>query len=454
MPRKTENRTKQQSQYCGGWEDERLGGAVGNFGKELAGEVPEAFLKCRQMKKFNWFVRAVLGLRKDFYNFKLRIVPDGKNATETKDWLDAGSRRNEAMLKKFVSDSWTEYLLADVVISFWRKQGSRALLLSPEVVTYKDKFGAEVLTFPHGLSYKEIDDFVSRGILNAKEGEILKASPRVTLKKGDTEGLNRIWSFEVLKKEVVGRGLGEPSLISVLQASEQSLAMEVGDNLWAQLGRKVYEQHRVGHEIKNNTMAGSNKNFLKKPMAQAIESATKGKTGVLNLVTNFDHFVEFHRPDPKFFEPKKYDAVVNRMLWWALPLGHMVLAKGLNPELMGILRTMALEARGEMGMHLEYVINESFDLPGPVRLEWDGKIFKDSRAALELLKMGLQSGPLSQTTFIEESGYDTTTERARKLEESKLPESQTMPLYDAHHGPMEGTPGRKKGSPDRTNKGG
>jgi hypothetical protein len=172
----------------------------------------------------------------------------------------------------------------------------------------------------------------------------------------------------------------------------------------------------------------------------------KGKSGVITIGTNFDHALDFPRPDTKHFDGGKYDAVVKRIAYWAMPLGQMVLERSLNPYLVPVFKMQAAAERELMGAHLMAVF-AALNPPKPFKVAWSNRCFTDSRMFTDLLKFGLTSGPLSQETFLSESGYDANQERARKAKEALLPDSQKHPAFDAAHGNSE-TAGRKAGSPD------
>jgi hypothetical protein len=230
-------------------------------------------------------------------------------------------------------------------------------------------------------------------------------------------------------------------------------ALEAGDRLLGEECRVLLKQHRLGHEIRTGPHAGSSVHFIKKQRADEVEKRLKGKTGKVEITTNFDHQIEHVYLDPKFFAANKYDGVERRLIWWSSPLGQMILARGgVAPFLMEILRVQALDARSLVGPYVTAVINEAFRPPVRIGVDWSTRVFRDGRIAAELLKFGLTTGPLSQRTFREEAGYDDEQEREQKQAEAEQPDAEKLPVFDASHGtrpaaPNAKQPGRPAGTP-------
>lgn len=289
--------------------------------------------------------------------------------------------------------------------------------------------------------------------LTAKEKEFLtKNASCFTLThtfKGDA-GAGEPFAFDVIKRERVGVGFARPGLECVYRTAAQQESLEVRDALLAHVGRTVIEQHQLGHEIKAGIHAGSKANFCNDKKAKAVEEGLRGKTGHVRMVTNFDHKVLFPGPDPAQYEGKKYLACLDRLLLWSMPVGQIILTKTLNPYLMEVFRTQAATERDYLAPHLVTVFRDALGCPVPVRVKWSDRCFRDSRLAADLLKNGLNTGPISQTTYTVEAGYDPTEEREFKAEEAKLPKAQTQPIYDGAHGAPKKTAGPKPGSSNQT----
>jgi hypothetical protein len=125
----------------------------------------------------------------------------------------------------------------------------------------------------------------------------------------------------------------------------------------------------------------------------------------------------------------------------------LILGKTLNPYLLPMLKIQAVAEREIVAEHLRTVFIEALGAPDDIKLVWSNKPFVDPRIAADLSKTALASGPLSQTSFLEEIEADPEEERENKAMEAKLPKSQTTPIFDAAHGDKK-PPGRKPGTRD------
>jgi hypothetical protein len=430
-------RLESRSAFCSAYEEILHTDGLRLRGIDGAADVPSEIKRARYWFKYNAFIRTVILLRLVFFNFRMEVkAEESVGAAEVKKWFQSNRRR----CLRYARDAWMEWLKADNAIAVWRKGKNviNPLIVNAEDVEYSDPFGIEKIILTHGLTSETIDKMVG---LTPAEKAMLKLNSRITIQHGD-----RLFEFEVLKRESIGRGLASPGMVSVFSAASQTESMEARDAVMSAAGRRVIEQHKIGHEIKSGLYAGRNTHFVKPADAKKVESALKGKLGFLPLVTNFDHEITYPALDTKQYDAKKYDGPLKRLSWWAMPLAQMILERALNPYLMDALKQQAEGEREWMEPHLVNVF-QAMGAPRGIKITWSNRCFKDARLAADLLKYGLQWGPLSQQTFMEEAGYDTETERDRKRVEAALPKSETNPLVDANHGDKP-IPGRKRGTAD------
>jgi hypothetical protein len=411
-------------------------------GQETASQKREAFIRARHWYRYNLFVQGIVDLRLAFYNYGMvvKAESDGQpqQAGAFEEWWAA---RAEAV-RRYVREVWLEFLVQSNVVSFWRNGTGLAMLLPLEKCEYDDTFGQERVKFRHGLTSEQIGR-----LDDARLQERYRRKTEIELDTAFGE------HFKVLKLERVGNGLGWPALATVFAACEQMSAMEAGDRLLSEECRVLLKQHKLGHEIRTGPHAGSSVHFIKKQRAEEIEKRLKGKAGKVEITTNFDHQIEHVYLDPRFFAASKYDRVERRLIWWSSPPGQMIVTRGgVAPFLMDILRVQVLEARSLVGPYVTAVINEAFQPPARVSVEWSTRVFRDGRIAAELLKFGLTTGPLSQRTFREEADYDDEQERERKQAEAEQPDAEKLPVFDASYGtrpaaPNAKQPGRPAGTP-------
>lgn len=388
----------------------------------------------RYYRDYNWFVIAVLGLRRGFYNFGCKLaLEDSGSQNKFNNW----EKKHGPTVKTYIRDVWNEFLGINNAISFWRTGGPRPIVLPPEKCRYDDRFGIERLFVRHGLTPAEIDE------LPAKLRKLYTGKTEIEILPEDGQ------FFKVLKEAPMGHGLSKPGMASVFAPLKQIEGMEAGDNVLAHESRMLVKQHLFGHEIKSGPKAGSPQHFLHKSTSDAAQRGFKGAVGLVEVFTNFDQTIKHHYVDPKWFDTKKYDGAERRILWWSLPLGQMVMARGgVAPFLMNLLQVQAEDARELVLPHLVEVINKAFDPPYALTVKWSNRVFRESRLATDLLKMGLQIGPISQRTFREEAGFDDIEERERKRIEALQPEAETWPIFEPSQGKLKGQPGRTRGTPD------
>lgn len=436
-----------------------LTGAEGNSGAFQASERPAgltpAIKKARYWYRYAQIVRAIINTQRDFFNFGFEVKAVNKaEAGKLKGWLaeksdleSAGQlprQTRQAAIEKFVREAWLDLLVTSNIVALWRETSNRPMVYRAEDITFTDRFGEEKLTINHGLTSEEI----RKGKFTTVEKAELLKSPQLTLTHD-----NEVFFFSVLKDERVGEGLSRPALEPVFQACAQFESHETGDSLLAASCRTVYEQHKMGHEIKAGPHAGMPTHFWKKNRADAFLRERKGKTGCWTWTGNFDHQVvpAANWPDPKHFDVKKYESIIARFMLWGMPLTQMILGKSLNPNLMEVLRVQALAQRAFIEPFLNQVIGDAYDAPVPLRLFWSGGCFRDSRIAADLIKTAFAGGPLSQESLLELIGFAADAEREKKAAEAKLPEGETTPIFDAAHGPAKvsaGKAGRPAGMPD------
>lgn len=420
-----------------------------SFGKESGKQAEKlkanAFQKARRWSR-HWFVASILQLRQAFFNYGFTLTAaDKKDRDKLKAWkTDAKSEKMREWIADYTDDLWSEWLLLENVISFWRNASERPVLLNLEDCEYSDAFGSELLCIKHNLTTEQINKLKG---WSEEEKKRLRAKNVLEIGPDD-----ELFHFKVSKRARAGLGLGWPSFMGIFEALGQGESLEVGDAIMAFAGRTVWEQHKIGHEVTAGVMAGTEKFHYNKKHADAFIKACKGKSGHHRVTTPFDHEISFPRVDPKNFDAARYASVIERLRWWSQPLAQMIDARGITPYLLRLLKMQARPAREKMGRHLTQTLNEVFEPPCRVLPAWSNHCFVDERLASDLLKAGLAAGPISQTTFAEEAGYDPELERERKTVEAGLPKAETYPIWDAAHGvnPVTGEmPGKPPGTQDK-----
>ena len=249
-------------------------------------------------------------------------------------------------------------------------------------------------------------------------------------------------------------GLGWPDMGTLFHACSLNESLLVGDRQLADACRSVYEQHLLGHEIKSGNHAGSPAHFMKKPRAEAVKKEIQSKKGHIQLATNFDHKIVMGagRPEPAQFDTKRYAQVAEQMAVWGLPFAQMLNGQ-INPNLMTMARQLADTDRKRVRPYLTAVLQEALLAPAPITLQWDDACFWDSRMLLDLLKAGVQAGPVSQESFLRLTLGNPAMEREAKARDAELPDKLLLPAFDAAHGAQKGAqagPGKPAGKNDKS----
>ncbi len=407
------------------------------------------FCEARLWGTRQFYVKEILKLRHSIYNFGFSISAASgkkKDQSEINDWR----KENETVIADFNRDAWLEWLTMDNAVALWRKETARPLILSTERVTFNDKFGVEKLTITHGLDDKTIDDLR----LSPAEAAELKQNSTLELIKQGNNYVKKSFFFDVVKREKIGMGLAWPGMRAVFQPANGIELLQLGDRARADMLRTAYELHTAGHEIKSGNLAGRSTHFLKNPDAKAIQKDIKWDRKLLlriqQIVANFDRKISYPTMDPAAFASSRYDAFTEQLVVWSMPLGQMIFAKGVNPFLMTLLKAQAVQEREYVGPFLKRVLTKSLKPPVEINVAFADTVFWDSRLMLDVLKTGLAMGPLSQGTWLTQTGFNKAAERLAKDDESKLPREQVTPLFDAAHGDQK-KPGPPPGS-NNTNK--
>lgn len=418
------------------------------FNRERPEDIRAMLKLARERHKENWFIEQITLLKQAFYNYALEIRAARKGGQKRlESWLaEAGNR--EALLR-YIGSVWSEWLLMDSVISFWRKEAQiTPYLLLAETVKYSDAMGIEKLKVSFGYKPEQLKE---AGL----SPEMVKrySGPEVTLDEKFDE------YFKVLTRGLRGSGLGVPRLYRVFRTLSQCESMEVGESMLAYAGRLVVRNHKIGFEVKSGSNAMRQSEYLwKKERAKAIQKFFNGRQGFAETTSQFDHIIEHIWTDPKLYDASKWNSIVDRLMWWAGPLGFMMVAKSVSPFLLGMLKAEVLDDRERVGAHMESVINAGFNIGTEVKLSWGNRCFHDPRLAWEMAKGLMVQGPLSLTSALELADFDPEEEALRKKQEASASrDDELLPRFDPNHGNSPGDEksrlkneraGRKAGTKD------
>ncbi len=411
-------------------------------GEDLHEDKGRIMKEARRFESESHALSALLQLKGCFLNYRLRLVPQRTGDRQVwKDWCEGNPDALDS-IHEVVRCLWRDWLLLDNVVLFWREVRAgtveRVLVVPPERCEYSDVMGVEKLRMKVHLDAKDLEALPPKERARYQKGEI-------TVGEGVGE------RFLVLKRERAGLGFAMPRLRGLLRTLEAQASLEVGDQLNAFLYRRVFAQWKVGHEIRVGPAAGKPTYHCKKEHATAIRNMTEGRFGIVEMVTNFDRTLEFPHPDPEVFDSTRYDGLRRRVYEFLGPLGQILHDPQAALNAWSLFRTEAMEQRQEVARAIRRVA-EVLGAPVPVRPAWGSQCFQDARLALDILKHGLESGPISQRTYLEDQGFDQEEEQERKEAEAQLAGKQqtagrVLPLFNRGTGAKQ-LPGRAPGQVD------
>lgn len=420
------------------------------------------FVQSRRWGRVNPFVAKIINLRLAFiYHGLLGQVerpldakkPEGEMEVEwhpgiqavdrkDRDVLKEWKRKNAGEIQRVFHDIGKERLTTRNVVALWQPASGRVTVRPPEECSYTDKFGSENLTIRLNLTADEINKM---NIAAAAKQELLKSPKTLTLTRQSA-----VFKFRVLKDELVGLGFGWPDLATLFHACSLDESLLVGDRQLADACRTVYEQHLLGHDIKSGPHAGSPAHFANEVRRKGTLKEVKETKGHKTLVTNFDHQIKIGagRPETSQYDAARYKASAEHLALWGVPYAQMW-SGTVNPFLMTLARQDAAGERRQLQPFLVDIVREGMRCPVDVFIRFEDSCFWDSRLLLDVLKIGLAGGPLSQGTFLNQTGFSQADELARKKWEALLPEKIMQPAFDAAHGIKE-APGKPPGRNDKS----
>jgi hypothetical protein len=418
--------------------------------RENPADKRDLFATARKWREENWFVGAILALKADCVGFGQTLGPkDKKKKKEFEAWLEKldarGRASNRMLVEKYLRTAIDELLLQQNLVSFWRP-GVAPYPLLTEHCTYRDALGAETLRVRMCYSAEDLKEagFAKADIDRYSKGEIL-----LTESRGEF--------FRVFTWGLTGTGFGIPRMKEVFRTCSQNESMEVGESLYAYVGRTVLRMHHLGWEVKKDAGMRQTDAMWDKSRAKGIEKFFKGlQGGVAELTANFDHKVSLVWLDPKNYEAKKWETIVARLMWWGGPLAFMLTARNLNPNFMPLFKAEVKKFRADVKPHLEHVLTQALQPPGGIQVDWTDECFADMRLLWDMIKTLMQQGPASLTTAQRFAGLNPEVEAENKVTETDDPDSDKkyLPKYTPGTGNRPADPGRKAGVGDGGGQGG
>lgn len=416
-------------------------------------ELSRHFDQCDYWGSENPFVSEMIRIRSAFTGFGFRVFVQEKDSST---WELASERsENDSVrdwwitygqeIAEFELNFWTEWHQFQNAVVYWRDSYMAVPGFLPLINrrTYlKEPEGIPSVEYEHGLTRQQIDKLVKMGVFTKEAGEYYKNHSRVVLDEDRGE------RYQIFRETAPGKGFGIPKMKTVFDACDVMESLGVGDKILGDESRVLQKLHKLGHKIESGPHAGLSVHFIKKVRSDTVKKDMFGKPGRTEAAVNFDHDIEHVYLDPKFFDGKKYDGAMLRLMYWAAPLGHMLEATQQSVRmLMPILKIQCETDRKRVAGGIAAVIQDRWSSPGRVRVSWGTQCFVDPALMFGFLKAGRNDGTLSDQTVRESFGFDNDEENRRKEQEAQQPSAMHFPIYDGNHG-NSGDGGRPAGKDD------
>ena len=450
--------------------DIQLGGNVARPPATLtSAEVPKDIQRAQQVcfnhYEGNFMVRTIVRGKIDFFNYGCKLKVKGKDphARTVASWQKLWKEYTNAIpgwvggsvttqIANYIRQVWESMLIYDSVVSCYLGPVPNhnifpiPFVIQPFRATYRNAGGAQRLKL-------ELDWETNKSPGEGNNYRFGQSSqdigPRMV---GDRrEGENEHWSVHT--RGQFGYGFGRPGMASIFRPLGQCDSMEAGESQIGALARTPMRQHLIGHETRYGPYSGGTQNFYTKKRGEGIIKFFQGKIGFFELVTNFDHKINYIWIDPKWFGAEKWQTIIDRVVWWGQSYAFMFLTKSVNPYLFPLFKQEAKSMREELAPHIQDMLCAALDTD-EITLEWGDDCFSDQRLQFEMMKFLTQQGPLSLTTGLEQAGYRPDVERERKAEEASMPEKEMTPLFNpggqgsGARPPGRQQAGRRPGTPD------
>lgn len=436
--------------------------AFDQYADDLGTKDPKrAFELARSWSGQHWFVTPVIALKARLVGYKASIrLPEGVAESE------AAAVREEC--RQLIQSAISEWLRVDTLVATWRRDNpGQVTFVRPEVIDYSDAGGIEVFTVLQNIPRSLLDSLPPAMRERYQSGKVRFGDQ--SWKLWNQQNPEHEEGFRVLKRAPRGFGLGMPSLQAVFRALGQSDSMEAGEGAYAFAGRRVLKIHRLGFEPKPNMPASAASMQFSEKRAKAIYAKAKGRVGGWEQVVPFDYKYEVGWQDQKPYAVDKWGTISDRLRSWAGPVGAILNAKAVNPDVMQMLRAECESIRDELRYFLQDVIRQAYGWAKPPKITFGNACFTSQRLFYELLRYAHTAGPVSGPTLLDTlfGGEAVEDERTRKAYERENSQD-FMPTFDAAHGtkpgaeegdagnaePRSGSRRRASGKPPLTNPGG
>jgi hypothetical protein len=416
------------------------------------------------------FVQKCAELNTAFFNFRPQLVPRAPvggfakkaDATKAQDaldtWLGDASGAHEELFATALARAWHDSLHFDNCVATWLKRQAAPCFAELGRCRYRRAPAGELLWWRPGWKEKELQAMSK--LLRVDETERLAWVQRY--RNNEVLVADPEWNaahpllaeeFRVLTRVPGAPTFTVPSLKGLFAACDTYQNLEAGENSLSRLGKRAYEQHKLGFEPKASGIAPTLGKAGSKRITKTRDHL-KGLSGGEILVTDFDHEIDWKWLPKDALAADKWKTFFERACVWGGPLAYLLLGTGPQALPLDLLKPLALQRRETVRRFVGPLLSTFAKTPVDVR--WGDECFLNQRIFADLLKDATQRGAGSYGTHVDtiygEGAFDREMDRkaAEKAKYGAKPGFE--PHYDPHHANAAGAPvsggGRKPGTPD------
>lgn len=385
------------------------------------------------------FYGPVVRVRQRYFNAGFALV--GADWEREDDLTDEWAR--------FGRDVWQEFILADSAVVLWR-DGGKPSVMHTEDVTYDDRGGVEKVTI--AFSKAALTEEMRRTLGATLIAQIEK-NGKITIVDGRTGTMN----CRVLTRGKQGCGLVTPSVSSVMLDLAIWELLKIREWNGAFASRNVMRHAKKGHEIKSGNLAGQPLHFWKSAFAKQLLKALGGLSGYNEFSSNFDLNFEWVFLPGEFFDPKIFDSVTNRLMFWAGGAAMVAMATEERQDSrfangLDMMRDEARESREMVRVFLTEILRQVVGKKFR-GIEWSNTVFMPAKELKQFVAQAANNGHISPQTATEALGFNNQRERKRMLAAHQTPDAYSPP-FEAKQGQSgESTaPTTEGGRPPSSNK--
>lgn len=404
-------------------------------------------------------IQSLIETKIDFYaaGFSIEIKPPNKqNKAAMEERIDEAIASHE--LSKIAEELVFDISATDNAILHWKVDGGKidyVMTLSPARVDYKNSLGVETLSVELeketiALIYAALAD--KKKLAELKETFPQKYIDAVRTGKRYVELKNEHGEYWIVRTRARRfGGLAKPSMFSIFDDILLRQLLIGGDWAVAYFIRRIIEQVKAGEKAPAGHHGNLKQLYPKKEDIDKLREQFKQIGDALRIFTDHTVDIEYKFPDPKVFDPQKYEKVEERILRWGGVIDVLMTGKGegFSQGHLGARRFIAQGKRtrqtiGEMfsAFLLHPSVSGALKIPkgSKAQVSWDEQNLKDPKQVLDELESGWDRGLIDNQTFIERVGLNFEQVKARKEEDAKSKDFW-VPTFEPSQGLLQEDPG-------------